>query len=57
VTKNTANMPSCPKCDADGCYVKLVVIVVYDKTGTVRTELACDVCGHGWSVMDPGKPS
>jgi hypothetical protein len=47
--------PDCPKCHAGGeKHVSLVVIIVYDKEDRVRTDFACNCCGHAWSTLEGG---
>jgi hypothetical protein len=48
--------PDCPKCHAGGeKHVSLVVIIVYDKEDRVRTDFACNCCGHAWSTLEGGQ--
>jgi len=46
-------MPDCPRCAADARHVHIVAVIVHDKTGVVKTELACNCCGWGWVIIDP----
>ena len=48
------DMPDCPKCGAPAKHVEIVQIVL-PRRGPDRTDLACNACGHHWSLLEPKK--